>query len=173
VLSTANTFTLSAQVENLTFTGAGNFTGTGNAVNNVITGGAGNDTLDGNAGDDTLLGGAGSDNLIGGQGIDRLTGGAGNDTMSGGAGDDIFLFAAGLGNDTISDFDAIAQGGQDLLNVSALGITAANFATRVTVTDLGADMLIQFVGTTDTITLLGVNGNGQNVITAQDFILAA
>ena len=32
-------FTLAANVENLTFTGAGNFTGTGNGSANVITGG--------------------------------------------------------------------------------------------------------------------------------------
>ncbi|MBW9056738.1 protease, partial [Rhizobium mesosinicum] len=36
-----------ANVENLTFTGSGNFAGTGNALANIITGGAGNDTLDG------------------------------------------------------------------------------------------------------------------------------
>ena len=34
-------------VENLTFVGAGNFTGNGNALANLITGGAGNDTLNG------------------------------------------------------------------------------------------------------------------------------
>ncbi|WP_143239518.1 calcium-binding protein, partial [Agrobacterium rosae] len=50
-----------ANVENLTFTGAGSFVGTGNALANVLTGGAGNDTLDGGAGLDTLVGGAGND----------------------------------------------------------------------------------------------------------------
>ena len=50
-----------ANVENLTFTGTGAFTGTGNAANNVITGGASNDTLDGGAGNDTLNGGGGDD----------------------------------------------------------------------------------------------------------------
>ncbi len=58
-----NAYTLSANVENLTFTGAGAFTGTGNAGNNTINGGAeqrcaqrscGDDTLNGNAGNDTL-----------------------------------------------------------------------------------------------------------------------
>jgi len=59
---------LYANVENLTYTGAGNFVGTGNAAPNVITGVAGNDTLSGGGGDDTLVGGAGSDLLNGGPG---------------------------------------------------------------------------------------------------------
>ena len=42
-------------VENLTYTGTGNFTGTGNALNNTITGGIGNDTLRGGAGADTFV----------------------------------------------------------------------------------------------------------------------
>ena len=50
-----------ANVENLTYTGAGNFAGTGNIADNVITGGAGNDTLNGGSGSDTLIGGAGND----------------------------------------------------------------------------------------------------------------
>ncbi len=53
-----------ANVENLTFTGTGDFTGTGNASANVITGGAGNDILDGGAGADTLVGGLGNDTYI-------------------------------------------------------------------------------------------------------------
>ncbi|MEZ2215111.1 calcium-binding protein, partial [Sinorhizobium sp. CB7] len=47
-----------ANVENLTFTGSGDFAGSGNALVNIITGGTGNDTLDGGAGADTLVGGA-------------------------------------------------------------------------------------------------------------------
>ena len=56
-------YTLGANVENLNFTGAGNFAGTGNTLANVIAGGAGNDTLDdgGVGGADTMNGGAGND----------------------------------------------------------------------------------------------------------------
>ena len=56
------------------------------------------------------------------------------------------------------------------MNLSDLGITAATFAASVIITDLGADTLVA-VGA-DTITLLGVNGVGTNVITQTDFILA-
>src|SRR5262249_27206551 len=58
VQTTLNTYTLGANVENLTFTGAGSFTGTGNALANAITGGAGNDILTGGDGNDALNGGA-------------------------------------------------------------------------------------------------------------------
>ena len=62
-------YTLGANVENLTYTGAGSFTGKGNALANVITGGAGADTLNDGAnapglGVDTLIGGAGNDTYI-------------------------------------------------------------------------------------------------------------
>jgi Ca2+-binding RTX toxin-like protein len=60
---------LAANVENLTFTGTGNFTGIGNALANVITGGAGNDSLTGGLGNDTLNGGAGTADMMVVQGL--------------------------------------------------------------------------------------------------------
>ncbi|MDC7747220.1 calcium-binding protein, partial [Rhizobium binxianense] len=56
-----SSYTLGSNVENLIFTGTGDFSGTGNSLANVITGGAGNDLLDGGAGNDMLNGGAGND----------------------------------------------------------------------------------------------------------------
>jgi len=82
VQTSLNSYTLGANVENLTFTGTGSFIGTGNELANAITGGAGNDTLSGGAGNDALNGGTGDDILIGGLGNDTLTGGAGVDTAS-------------------------------------------------------------------------------------------
>ena len=61
VQTSLNSFTLAAGFENLVFTGAGNFTGTGNAANNTITGGAGADVIDGGLGTDRMVGGAGDD----------------------------------------------------------------------------------------------------------------
>jgi Ca2+-binding RTX toxin-like protein len=162
-------FTLGGNVENLTFTGAGSFSGTGNALDNIITGGAASDTLSGGGGADTLIGGDGVDSLNGGAGNDTLIGGVGNDIMNGGADNDTFVFAAGFGNDVITAFDANPTGGQDLLDISGLGITAATFATDVLITDLGSDTLVS-IGT-DSILLVGVNGVGANTVTQQDFIL--
>jgi Ca2+-binding RTX toxin-like protein len=171
VFTTSATFTLAANVENLTFTGVGNFTGNGNGSANAITGNAGNDVINGNGGDDTLVGNGGVDSLSGGAGNDTLLGGLGNDVMNGGTGNDIFLFADGFGNDTITGFDANATGGQDLLDMTALGIDAGSFAARVAIQDLGADTLVTIDGT-DTILFVGVNGVAANAIGQDDFLLA-
>jgi Ca2+-binding RTX toxin-like protein len=61
ITATLASYTLGANVENLTYTGTGNFAGSGNGLDNVITGGSGNDTLKGGGGDDILIGGAGTD----------------------------------------------------------------------------------------------------------------
>ena len=61
VETTLGAYMLRDHFENLTFTGAGDFTGTGNALANTITGGAGADVLRGGGGDDALIGGDGDD----------------------------------------------------------------------------------------------------------------
>lgn len=70
-----------ANVENLTFTGSGGFTGTGNALANRITGGDGNDFLNGGGGADTLYGGAGNDTYAVDNTGDRLEDTGGVDTV--------------------------------------------------------------------------------------------
>ena len=63
-------YSLAANVENLTGTALRGQALTGNALDNVIAGNGGNDTLDGGAGNDTLDGGAGGDTMSGGLGND-------------------------------------------------------------------------------------------------------
>ncbi len=65
--------TLSDNVEALNLQGKGNFTGTGNYLDNTLTGADGNDTLIGAAGKDILVGGAGDDSLVGGTDSDLFT----------------------------------------------------------------------------------------------------
>jgi Ca2+-binding RTX toxin-like protein len=183
VFATATT-TLSANVENLTLNGGAAINGTGNALANVITGngaanvltggegadtligGGGGDTLNGGQGADLVDGGAGNDTLNGGSGSDILIGGLGNDVMNGGLGNDVFIFATGFGNDRINGFDANPTGGQDLLDISGTGISAATFST-VTIAASGTNTVVT-IGA-DTITLVNV---APAAITADDFILA-
>jgi len=74
LVQSAVTFTLGANIENLTLTGSSAANGTGNTLDNVLTGNSGNNTLTGLAGNDTLdPGSAGTDVLVGGQGNDTYT----------------------------------------------------------------------------------------------------
>jgi trimeric autotransporter adhesin len=61
---------LSGALENLTLLGTGNFSGTGNSLNNRLTGNAGANVLNGGTGEDVLDGSGGADSLIGGAGWD-------------------------------------------------------------------------------------------------------
>ena len=167
-------YALFDNVENLTLTGSAAIDGTGNDLANILTGNAaanildglaGNDTLRGNGGNDTLLGGAGLDQLLGGGGADVLDGGEDNDTMTGGGGADTFRMGANFGQDQITDFDSNPTGGQDRINVGQLGITAANFASQVSITDAGADTLVTIGG--NSILLLNVSNH--LTVTVDDF----
>lgn len=114
VVTNLLTFTLSAEFENLSFTGGlGRFTGYGNAKDNVIIGGDEADFLTGYAGDDTLRAGAGNDVLNGGVGFDILDGGLGADAMLGGLSNDVY-YVDNI-NDRVIEFSG---GGWDQVFVS-------------------------------------------------------
>lgn len=92
--STLTTYTLGANVENLSVAGLA-LHGIGNNLANAMLGGWYNDVLDGRAGDDAIDGFVGDDRLLGGRGNDVLTGGVGADT---------FVFNRGDGFDQIAEF---------------------------------------------------------------------
>lgn len=128
VFSSANIFSLYANVENLTLSeGSNAVTGTGNASNNriegnsnnnILSGGLGNDNLSGGAGNDQLLGGDGLDFLFGDAGDDLLIGGSGADRLTGGMGKDRFRFENVDGFvDIITDFSVT----DDLIEISKSG----------------------------------------------------
>jgi Ca2+-binding RTX toxin-like protein len=88
-------YTLGAELEQLSLTGDGALFATGNALDNTLTGNGARNTLSGGAGNDLLQGGGGADTLLGDIGDDvfvldpldltlagkRLDGGAGSDTL--------------------------------------------------------------------------------------------
>jgi Ca2+-binding RTX toxin-like protein len=166
------TYTLADNVENLVILAGstGNRVWTGNILNNVITSNGGADTLDGGAGDDTLNGGGASDVLIGGAGNDTLIVSTGNDTIR-------IVGNVAFGNDTVTGFDANANGGQDLIELNGLGVNLSNFTSRVTI---AADIVNNFtlvtildtngVDALGTLRLNGVNGTGANTVTSVDFL---
>jgi hypothetical protein len=112
------TYTLSANVENLTLTGTTAINGTGNELNNSITGNAANNTLTGGAGNDTLNGGVGADTLIGGVGNDVYV----VDNVG-----DIITENLNQGTDTVSvNFTYTLASGNNVENLTLTGTTAIN-----------------------------------------------
>jgi Ca2+-binding RTX toxin-like protein len=169
------TYTLGANIENLTLTGASAINGTGSTLDNVLLGNSGANTLSGGTGNDTLIG-----NL-------------GNDTLTGGAGNDIFVFDSTLNatsnKDTISDFAS----GQDqirldrdifatLTNVGTLSVQ--NFLASATGVAGDANDYILY-NTSSGALFYDADGNGSGVaiqfatltakpaITANEFMIAA
>jgi len=148
----------------------GNDTLKGGEGDDLLVADDGDDRLEGQDGDDILEGGEGDDDLKGGEGDDILEGGAGNDFLKGGADNDTFVFKPDFGNDRITGFDANPSGGQDWIDLSDFGITAADFADRVEITDVGADTLVTIDGDANqTIRLAGIGNSSK--ITVDDFLL--
>lgn len=115
--------TLSANVENLAYTGAGVFVGTGNILANTITGGAANDTLNGGAGADTLIGGLGSDFYFVDNASDVIV-----EAVGGGVNDRVFASA----NYTLTAGAEVEQlGTTNNLGLGAINLTGNEFNNRV------------------------------------------
>ena len=57
-------FTLGADIENLTLTGSAAINGTGNDLDNILLGNSGTNILDGGTGADTMTGGLGNDTYV-------------------------------------------------------------------------------------------------------------
>lgn len=116
------------------------------AISDVRYGTNVSDLMTGTSFIDRLFGLAGNDNLFGGAGDDVLDGGAGNDVLTGGAGQDSFIFRAGDGRSTITDF----QIGFDFLDIEGFAgvandddlIALARQDGLDTIFDFGQEMLI-------------------------------
>jgi Ca2+-binding RTX toxin-like protein len=133
-------FTLAANFENLTLTGAGAINGTGNADNNIIIGNNAVNILNGGIGADTLIGGAGDDTYIVDDSLDAVIEAAneGIDIVQSSA---TFTLAANVDNLTLTGAAAVnATGNTD--NNTLIGNSADNILDG----GAGADILIGGMG---------------------------
>lgn len=155
-------YTLSAEVENLTLMGSANINGTGNASANKLTGNSGNNTLDG------------------GQGIDNLAGGAGDDTYLVDNASDVITENLNAGTDTVQasvNFNLTAANVENLVFTGTTGRTGTGnaLANKITGTS-GTDSLTGGAGD-DTLdggagkdTLVGGTGNDTFVFDGTDVL---
>ncbi|WP_284736141.1 calcium-binding protein, partial [Dongia deserti] len=163
-IATTVTWTLGANIENLTLTGTLDINGTGNSLNNVLTGnsvtniligGSGNDTLNGGAGADTLIGGTGNDTYVVDNAGDVTTEneGEGADTVQSSV---TYGLSANVENLTLTGSGAINGTGNELDNVLT-GNTGANQLS-------GGDGTDTLNGGTGSDTLIGGTGNDTYVV---------
>ncbi|MFM2275239.1 MAG: hypothetical protein RL211_1111, partial [Pseudomonadota bacterium] len=168
------TYTLAANVENLTLTGTTAINATGNAFANTLTGNTGNNVLDGGIGADTLVGGTGNDTYY----VDNAA--------------DVITEAASAGTDTViaslnwtlaTNLENLTLAGT--ANINATGNTVANVLTgnagdNILNGGTGADSLIGGAGndtyivdnTADVITE-GLSAGTDTVQSSVTYTLAA
>ncbi len=132
MVQTAVTWTLGADVENLTLTGTGAISGVGNPLDNILTGNRGANALDGGGGADSLIGGLGNDTYV----VDNAG--------------DVVIENVNEGTDTVRSAMTYALG-TDVENLMLIGSTA--------VSGTGNSLNNMLTGNGVANTLTGLDGN--------------
>lgn len=161
-VKTSFTYTLAAELENLTLGGTAPAEGTGNAAANVLLGNAAGNILRGLDGADVLNGKAGADTLKGGRGDDRYF----IDNAA-----DAVIEAAGSGVDTVSSSISFTLTGSlehlELVGTDAIGGTGNGTGNRLIGNDAanrldgagGGDIIVGNRGADEIF-----GGNGMDVV---------
>jgi Ca2+-binding RTX toxin-like protein len=151
LVQSAVTWTLGANVEDLTLTESSSINGTGNTLSNALAGNAAANVLSCSDGNDLAWGAAGNDTLAGGNGNDVLQGGDGNDTISDTSGNSVL--DGGLGADTLTG----ASGGEILIGGRGDDTITAGSGADVFAFNKGdgRDTIVATAGADDTLSLGG------------------
>ncbi|MDQ1924587.1 putative Ig domain-containing protein [Massilia pseudoviolaceinigra] len=166
------TYTLSANVENLTLLSTALIDGSGNAGDNVLTGNAAVNTLYGLGGNDTLDGAAGADKLFGGAGNDVYIVDNAGDVVTENAGEGMDLVQSSLAYTLPVNVEAVRL--TALSNVNATGNAVDNLiignAGINVLNGLGGNDVVQGGDGVDTLTDTAGNnlldgGNGADILT--------
>ncbi|MEP7311816.1 MAG: calcium-binding protein [Pseudomonadota bacterium] len=170
-------YTVSANVENLTLTGSAAINATGNTLNNTLTGNSGNNVLDGGTGTDTLVGGLGDDTYVVNSSGDVVTESAsqGTDLVQssiaytlGSNVENLTLTGSSGINGTGNTLDNVLTGNSGSNTLTGLGgndtLSAGSAGTDVLVGGIGDDIYV--IARTSGITVTENSSEGTDTVQA-------
>lgn len=152
-------YTLGAQLENLTLTGTTAINGTGNALDNILIGNSANNALTGSGGNDTLDGAGGTDNMSGGAGNDIYYVDVSADVTTENAGEGIDLVNSAVTRTLANNIELLFLTGTSTINGtgnSLANLLRGNTANNTLAGGGGIDILEGGVGAD---TLSNTSGN--------------
>jgi Ca2+-binding RTX toxin-like protein len=160
------TYTLAANVENLTLITAAAINGTGNTLSNVLTGNSAANTLNGGTGADTMVGGAGNDTYV----VDNI-----GDVVTENLNEGIDLVQAGVTYSLAAHIENLTLTGSNAINATGNlmdNVLMGNSAINTLTGGAGQDVLTGGGGKDvfdfNLIAESGVGGAAYDVIT--DFL---